>query len=134
MHKTTDARRATAEAMPTISRRRFLTGTAMAGAVVAVAAPAAAAEPARPTFEPLVYAEDRVNMWEVDHPKPSRRERVIWHLRELKKLAFADGASSAHVAIIATYGQGDVRAMAIQTGSQKLIDRDGMFAPKGGAK
>lgn len=131
--KPTDATRATAQAMPEINRRRFLTGAAMAGAVVAVAAPVAAAEPVRPVLEPLVYADDYVSMMDRARPKPSRRERAIWHMRELERLLFADGADTASVLVIGTYKAPDAcKLLGIYPGG-RLRDGDGLFAPKGGA-
>ncbi|MGB3897012.1 MAG: hypothetical protein WA973_00480 [Mesorhizobium sp.] len=116
---------------PEISRRRFLLNTSMAGAAVAVAAaPVAAAEP-KPKgspYEPLVFAEDRVNMWE--HPVPSRWERAVWHLRELERLANEDGASNVVVQVIGSYsGNRDCRSLGIHY-SGRLIDTQGMFAGK----
>lgn len=103
-----DATRATAEALPEISRRRFLLNTSMAGAAVAVAAtPVAAAE-----------------------PELTPHERAIWHLRELERLANEDGASNVVVQVIGSYsGNEDCRSLGIHY-SGRLIDTQGMFAGK----
>ena len=55
---TNAATRATAEAVPEINRRRFLTGTAIAGASVAVAVPAVAAELHDPLLEAIEAFRD----------------------------------------------------------------------------
>jgi hypothetical protein len=134
METTNDATRATAEAMPAISRRRFLLNTTMAGAAVAVAAPAKA-EPSKPTFEPLVYAEDRVNMWEVDYPKPTPLEKVEWHMREIERLVSEDGGNRATVLAVADYGDDSgyrgVRGVCLSEGL--LRNDNDMFAAEGGA-
>lgn len=54
---TNDATRANAKALPEISRRRFLLNTTMAGAVVAVASPVAAAEPEMTPLERIAAAQ-----------------------------------------------------------------------------
>ena len=107
---TNDATRATAEAMPEINRRRFLLNTATAGASLAVAAPAVAAE-----------------------PEMTPREQAIWHLRELERLAREDGGSTVVVQLLSTYTcNEDVRMIGIHP-SGRLTWDDNMFVPKGGA-
>lgn len=161
METTNDATRATAEAMPEISRRRFLLNATMAGAAVAVAAPVAAAEPEVHPLARLhelheeasalmaVQNEHFGGEWELRIRAPhdrcpviyksldaeremTPREQAIWHMRELERLMRLDGAEKIHVAVIATYGPGDLRGLAIQD-SGKLHDPDNMFARKGGA-
>lgn len=60
-----------------ISRRLFLRNTAAAGAVGAVATPAAAAE---------------VSL--------SPRDQVVWHMRELERLIKEAGANSAAIIVV----------------------------------
>lgn len=110
--KTNDATRATAEALPEISRRRFLLNTTIVGAAVAVAAPAVAAEPEMPPLE-----------------------QAIWHMRELARLVSEDGGKKITVIAMGEYdagpGKGQAKAMGSWVGG-KIKNEDGMFAPKGG--
>ena len=94
-----------------ITRRLFLRNTAAAGAVAAtVAAPAVAAE-----------------------PEMTIRERALWHMRELERLLFEDGADKAYVTVVGMYtSPDDCKLLGIYPGG-RLGDRDGLFAQKGGA-
>jgi hypothetical protein len=93
-----------------VSRRLFLRHTATVGAVAATASvPEAQAEPVR-----------------------TPREQAIWHLRQLEQLTRETGAKKVHAVVLGDYGRGDCRALAIQD-SGKLVDREDMFTPKGGA-
>ena len=93
-----------------ITRRLFLRNTAAAGAVAAtVAAPVVAAE-----------------------PETAIRETALWHMRELERLLFEDGAEKATVIIIGMYSSpDDCKLLGIYPGG-RLADRDGLFAPEGG--
>jgi hypothetical protein len=108
---------ATAEGLPTINRRSLLgnltaltAASAVAGAVASTAA----------TYEPA-------------GPAMTRREKAIWHLRELERLAVEDGGSGIVVQLVAVYdGPRDCKLLGIHyTG--RLMDRDGMFAEGGAA-
>lgn len=104
---TTDATRASTEALPEISRRRFLLNTTMAGAAVAVAAPVVAAE-----------------------PEKTPRERAIWHLRELERLVREDGGWDIAVMAIAKYASHqDCRMISVRPTGHLTCDDD-MFAGK----
>ncbi|MHA6645055.1 twin-arginine translocation signal domain-containing protein [Mesorhizobium sp. A623] len=107
---TNDATRATAEAMPTINRRRFLLHTATTGAALAVAVPATAAE-----------------------PELSPREQAIWHMRELGRLVREGGGQDVVVQAIGKYTcNEDCRLIGIHFSGRLTCD-DNMFAPKGDA-
>ena len=100
-----------------ITRRLFLRNTAAAGAVAATAAP------------PVVAAE----------PEMTIRERALWHMRELERLAIADGASAAMVLVVgrpANWGTRgtytDLKTLSINHHGD-LHDKDGMFSEGGEA-
>lgn len=104
---TSDATRANAKALPEINRRRFLLNTTMAGAAVAVAAPAAAAE-----------------------PEMTLRELAIWHVRELERLVREDGGWDIAVMAIAKYANHqDCRMISVRPSGRLTCD-DNMFAGK----
>ncbi|MHA6643425.1 hypothetical protein [Mesorhizobium sp. A623] len=95
---------------PEINRRCFLLHTATAGAALAVAVPAVAAESEMTT-----------------------RERVIWHMRELERLIREDGGTRAVVQASGIYTSNeDCRFIGIHLSGRLTCD-DNMFAPKGGA-
>lgn len=91
---TNDATRASATALPEISRRHFLTKAATAGAAVAVAAPVVASEPEIPLLTRL-----HEHYEEASRP----RELAIWHMRELERLAHNDGADEAMVTVVGRF-------------------------------
>ncbi|TPK42651.1 MULTISPECIES: hypothetical protein [unclassified Mesorhizobium] len=116
--------RAAAEGMPNLNRRnalavsitrRFFLRSTAAGAVsVAAVAPVAA------------------------EPEKSLLEQAIWHIRELERLAFEDGAGSVAVNIIGrdwggptTYSH--LKLMMLEPNTRAIDNSDGMFASKGGA-
>lgn len=92
-----------------ITRRLFLRNTAAAGAVgTSIAAPAVAAK-----------------------PEMSDRDKAIWHMREIERLILGSGADAVHIAAIGTYGHhSNVRLIGIHYEGH-VMDRDGVFAPKG---
>lgn len=96
-----------------ITRRLFLRNTAVLplGAAT-LAAVAAKAEPATPTLEPLVYAADRVNMWE--HPPITPQERFDKAVLELKRAVQAiDPTVADWIVKFAANDDLDFRFMAI---------------------
>jgi hypothetical protein len=127
--------RASGEAMPEINRRRFLLNATITGAAVAVAAPAVAAEPeAHPLARLRALHEEASDLmaahnehmggeWELRIRAPhdrvpviyknltaeremTPRERAIWHMRELERLAIDDGARSAMVMLTGRFWDG----------------------------
>ncbi|MFU0504036.1 hypothetical protein [Pseudaminobacter sp. NGMCC 1.201702] len=109
-----DDAQSTASALREISRRRFLLNTAMAGAAVAVAAPAVAAE-----------------------PEMTPREKVIWHVQELVRLARAGGAGSVTILVCGHgYGGGEgienCKSVYFDATREQLKIDNGMFAAEGG--
>lgn len=97
-----------------ITRRLFLRNSAAAGAV-AVAAPVVAAE-----------------------PETSIRERAVWHMRELERLAIEDGASAAMVMVVgrpASWGKSgsytELKSLMIDHHGAFHDDHD-MFVQEGG--
>jgi hypothetical protein len=95
----------------TINRRRFLLNTTMAGAAVAVAAPVAAAE-----------------------PEMTPHEKAVWHMRELERLAYEDGAAKVTMIVIAYQDiaiRSQVKSIMIDF-QGNLRDDEGLFASKGG--
>ena len=108
--------RAAAEGM-SITRRLFLRNTASASAAIAaVAIPTVAAE-----------------------PQMSARDRAIWHMRELERLAIEDGAGSAMVMVVGRPWGG---ASAYEHCKTLMLDKHGnvddfgdcdFLAQKGGA-
>lgn len=97
--------------MERITRHLFLRDTAAVGAAVAIAAPAAAAE-----------------------PEMTPREKVIWHMRELERLAKEDGAREATVWVVGRFYEPNFhcKTLAIDK-SGDLLDfgTAGFFMPKG---
>lgn len=92
-----------------ITRRLFMSKTAVAG-VMAVSVPVAAAE-----------------------PEMTAREKAIWHLRELERLVFEDGATLVSVMAIGTHYSASSNAKMIGIHhSRRLTCDEGMFAAKGG--
>ncbi len=68
-------------------------------------------------------------------PTVSPREKAIWHMRELERLAFEDGAGSVAVFLVGLPRRGGsyetTKMLAIHH-SGRLDDADGMFAGIGG--
>lgn len=100
-------------AAPEINRRRFLLNTATAGAALALAAPAVAAE-----------------------QEMTVREQAIWHMRELERLAKSTGAETVSVMVVGhSYGgkagYEHCKSIQIMAGDRGLIDLDHMFDQKG---
>lgn len=92
-----------------VSRRTFLGGTA--AAAIGAPIPTAACE----------------------HPKPTNRELVIWHMRELERLILDAGSDYATIFIMGGEGSwAENMTMGIRS-DRTLIDHDGMFMPEGGA-
>lgn len=118
-----------------ITRRLFLRHAAVAGTAVAAAVPVAAAEPSKPIFEPLVYAEDRVDMLAQPPTPPTPYEKAEWHMRELEKMVQEDGGSSVCVIVIGHPHNGAVgsytNAKLLMINSKGAISNDdGMFASR----
>jgi hypothetical protein len=103
---------ANGEAMPKINRRRFLLNTTMAGAAVAVAAPAAAAEPEMTTHE-----------------------KAVWHIRELERLVRECGMEKVTVMVIGVpFGSASFRDFKVISLNYEGTIRadDGLFVVEGG--
>jgi hypothetical protein len=114
---TNDATRAIEEALPKVTRRRFLRDVAIAGAIATAAAEAAAAE-----------------------PEMTPREQAIWHMRELERLVIEDGARSAMVTVVGRHWTPDLHCKTLMIGMDGTFTdfdqeegRPAMFAAKGGA-
>jgi hypothetical protein len=110
---------AAAEGLPEINRRRLLGGivaasaaSAVTGATAALAATTASAVAMTP------------------------RERAIWHMRELERLAKEDGAREAMVVVVGRFYRPDfhVKTLMIEKSAklEDFGDRD-FFASEGGA-
>lgn len=98
-----------------ITRRLFIRNTAAVGAVGAAVATPAAVDAA---------------------PERTPHEQALWHIRELERLVFEDGALDCHIFVGGHYSEyiegrtRDVRAISLHRGG--LVDKDGLFAAKGG--
>lgn len=60
------------------------------------------------------------------------REKAIWHIRGLERLAREDGAGSVHVMVVGAYGGQAFNRLFGLHHEGFLMDKDGMFAAKGG--
>lgn len=116
---TNDATRASATALPDISRRNALTitGAGLAATLAGFAAHAAAHKSLN--AEPIM----------------TRLQQAEWHLRELERLIGDDGGSRPLVFAVADYGDdsGFMGARGINICEGRIRNDDGMFDPKGGA-